>query len=55
MKLLTATGLLMAVSLAGCGYRPSTAECFSFVKGDSPCTFTPVSSQHWEVVYDDAG
>ncbi|GGB30013.1 MULTISPECIES: hypothetical protein [Rhodobacterales] len=53
MKLLTAA-LLMAVTLAGCGYQPSTAECFSFAPTDGPCTFTPVNSEHWKVVsYDD--
>lgn len=54
MKLLIAAALLMALTLAGCGYRPSTAECFSFVEGDSPCSFTPVSSEHWKVIYDEA-
>lgn len=42
-------GLLLAVTtltLAGCsGYRPSQANCFSFVTGgasDPDCTFTPL-------------
>ncbi|NVK58352.1 MAG: hypothetical protein HWE26_22420 [Alteromonadaceae bacterium] len=56
MKLITATALLMAVTLAGCGYQPSTAKCFNFAPTDQPCTFTPVSgAQPWqEVVYDGA-
>jgi len=54
-RFLFLAALLATAVLAGCGYRPSTAKCFNYVAGPSPCTFTPVSSAApWGEVIDEA-
>ena len=55
MKILTATVLLLATALTGCGHRPSEAKCFSYVDDGGPCSFTPVGATPWEVLNDEAG